>query len=400
MRLIRLLLLVLLAGLVAPASLLAVDFEDVTIDPHPGKVGYAVTTADVNGDDRPDVVVVTEDRVLWYEAPDWNVHEMLNGGTKTDNVCIAAHDIDGDGKVDFALGAGWPRNGGTIHWIARNEQRGVTGLWDLYDIGAEPWTHRMRFGNVLGKEQPQLVVSALNGNEEHAARLIAFEIPADPRRDRWTRTILTADVQRMHNHWCLPAEAVLPQRTLSHDATLTATQEGISIVAPPSSAADEWERTVIAHGAEGDDPGARGAGEIKVGKLANGQSILATIEPMHGNAAVVYVFEGAIGQGKSQRHVLDDSLAQGHAVWCADFDQDGSDEIVIGHREPGQGEVKGPGVYLFDHDGTQWRKQVIDDGGMACEDLAVADLNGDGLLDIVAAGRATHNVKIYFQKAK
>jgi hypothetical protein len=32
------------------------------------------------------------------------------------------------------------------------------------------------------------------------------------------------------------------------------------------------------------------------------------------------------------------------------------------------------------------------------EDLTVADLNQDGLLDIIAVGRATHNVKIYLNQ--
>jgi hypothetical protein len=41
---------------------------------------------------------------------------------------------------------------------------------------------------------------------------------------------------------------------------------------------------------------------------------------------------------------------------------------------------------------------MIDDGGMATEDLAVADLNGDKRPDIVASGRATHNVKIYWNE--
>ena len=32
---------------------------------------YAVTVADVNGDQKPDVVAVTEDAVVWYENPSW-----------------------------------------------------------------------------------------------------------------------------------------------------------------------------------------------------------------------------------------------------------------------------------------------------------------------------------------
>jgi len=38
--------------------------------------------------------------------------------------------------------------------------------------------------------------------------------------------------------------------------------------------------------------------------------------------------------------------------------------------------------------------------GNVCYALAVADVSGDGKLDIIAGGRATHNVKIYWNRKK
>jgi hypothetical protein len=45
-----------------------------------------------------------------------------------------------------------------------------------------------------------------------------------------------------------------------------------------------------------------------------------------------------------------------------------------------------------------WTKQMVDDG-VAVEDLAVDDLNGDGKPEIIAVGRATANVRIYWNES-
>ena len=50
--------------------------------------------------------------------------------------------------------------------------------------------------------------------------------------------------------------------------------------------------------------------------------------------------------------------------------------------------------------GTKWSRQLVDPGSVAIEDLTAGDLNGDGRVDLVAVGRATHNVKIYWNENK
>ena len=51
-------------------------------------------------------------------------------------------------------------------------------------------------------------------------------------------------------------------------------------------------------------------------------------------------------------------------------------------------------------DWTKATRTLLDPGGVAVEDLAAADLNGDGKIDLIAVGRQTGNVRIYWNQGK
>lgn len=396
---IRFLFTVILWNLFLPVALAEgfPKFEAVTIDPHAGEVVYAVTVADVNNDQKPDIVALTETQVIWYESPKWTKHVILDNQTQPDNVCFAPHDIDGDGQVDFAIGAGWlhGKNTGTIQWITQGKN--PDDNWNVHFIGEIPWTHRMRWADVLGTGEKQLVVSPLNKTEGDGVKLTAFGIPDGPKTDAWPRTVLNDSLNKMHNHWHQSSDS-------KPELTLTASEEGVHFVGVgKDSKSDRPNLTTQKL------PNSQAAGEIKTGAMTedNRNQFITTIEPMHGNKLVVYAmvlnpFRYLRGGDASQdRIVIDDTLGRGHALWTADMDGDGADEIILGHSDPAKGEIKGPGVYIYDaqnNKGTKWTKHVIDNGGIATEDLVAEDLNGDGKIDIVAGGRATHNVKLYINR--
>ena len=114
---------------------------------------------------------------------------------------------------------------------------------------------------------------------------------------------------------------------------------------------------------------------------------------------------GRVTIGLWTRRVIAQPLQWGHALWTIDMDGDGDEELVVGQRDRNKDALPaGPGVYLFDPvssaDALTFHRQIIDDGGVAVEDALAFDFDGDGKPDIAAGGRATHNVRIYWNKGR
>lgn len=367
------------------------------------KVGYAVTLVDINNDGKKDIVVVDADRVVWYENPTWKRRTILQGQTKPDNVCIAAADIDGDGQVDLALGADWKpfntKSGGTLQWLKRGKT--LDEPWTLYPIHEEPTVHRIRFADVLGEGKPQLInvpligrnaTKDMNWMDGNPVRIIAHKIPKDPTKDRWEPVVLDESLHVIHNFFPIPAADG------KRMDVLTASYEGVGLI---SKMGDKFSTRRIGEGNQANPKSNRGASEIKQGTLKSKKKYIATIEPWHGNQVVVYT-EPSDPAKMWDRHVVDEQLKWGHGVWCADLDGDGDEELIIGIRDDlsgKPGEKCGVRIYkCLDGVGAKWARQIIEDGGVAVEDLAATDLDGDGRVDIVAVGRKTGNCRIYWNE--
>jgi hypothetical protein len=216
-------------------------------------------------------------------------------------------------------------------------------------------------------------------------------IPADPTQADWPTELVTDQFHVPHNFQMINVTGG------KGPEILVASYEGVSLLTKDG---DKWQITHLGDGDQSKPNTNRGSSEIKLGKLKSGARYIATIEPWHGNQVVVYTQPS--GGREWTRRVLDDKLQWGHAVWCSDLDGDGDDELVIGVRDPMAGKAQcGVRVYKAgDAGGETWEKKELDPGGVAVEDLAVADLNGDGRPDIVAVGRKTGNVRIYWNGAK
>lgn len=353
-------------------------------------IGYGLAIGDVDGDKRPDILLADQKEIVWYKNNgtkngDWKRYVMVSNITPKDNVCIAARDIDGDGKVEVAIGAMWNpaetkdiTQSGAVFYLIRPQD--PTQRWESVPLHHEITTHRMRWAQV-GKNKFQLIVVPLHGlgnvnGEGKGVKVLAYDVPKNPKQP-WPYQVVDSTLHITHNF----------EIWEDTDATriLIGSKEGGKVV---SYQKNQWAPTGQWIG-EG-----LGVGEVRRGYLPNKEAFVAAIAPWHGNQLVV------LNPKTTTKKILTDRLSQGHALACGDFLGLGYSQIAVGWRNPNPD--KKVGIRLFipkDTGGENWEEFVVDESVMmACEDLTATDLDNDGDLDIIAAGRATLNVLIYWNQ--
>ncbi|MDZ4702107.1 MAG: VCBS repeat-containing protein [Rhodothermales bacterium] len=357
-------------------------FEAQTLDANVA-IGYGLSIGDVDGDGRPDILLADKKQYVWYRNPGWQRFVLVDSLTARDNVALAARDIDGDGKVEVAVGAMWnpgetsdASQSGSVHYLARPTD--PTQPWTPIQLPHEPTVHRMywvRIGDAF-----HLLVAPLHGRGNQAGEgagvlQIAYTRPTDSTQP-WPSTVVDDAMHMTHNVEAVEAGGITDLYIAGKEGVRVATFQngGWSAGAAPV-------------------PGMTyAAGEVRKGQFPN-TPFLATIEPMHGTTVAV-----TFQEDPPRRIVLDSTFAEGHALAAADLLGIGRDQVVAGWRNPNAEGKVGIRLYVPDENGALWTMHVVDDNAMATEDLKVADLDGDGDLDIIAAGRATNNLVVYWNR--
>src|SRR5947209_5085309 len=84
-------------------------FERIVVDnDFPG--AYQVEVADVDGDKKPDIVVVGGGTCAWYQNPSWKKRIISTPKDTPDIITSATADLDGDGKAEVAIGYDFEMN--------------------------------------------------------------------------------------------------------------------------------------------------------------------------------------------------------------------------------------------------------------------------------------------------
>ena len=391
------------------------------------KIGYAVVTVDIDGDGKLDIVVADQHKIVWYQNPIWKKRVLLDGKTKPDNVCIAAIDIDGDKLPELVVGAGWKpfdtKNAGTLQWLKRGKS--LDDEWSVHAIPCdEPMVHRVKVADFDGDGKLEIIMAPLMGRDAtkeknwmdgRPVRILAYPIPKDPTDAKaWRSELISDDLHVVHNLDVTATPRMYKTGDVVEYEMFAASYEGITHFIPRTKnprfagIGSALERT--RSGDQSNPKGSRGSSEVTAVRMKSWPEFnwVAAVEPWHGNSVAFYEatgYQGADSPKGIRRTVVDDHLRWGHAIKFVDLDADDVQELIVGTRDnpdPKQGdsftEKRGVRIYRHDAKTKKWERYILEDGGVAVEDLAVADLNGDGKPDIIAVGRATGNCRIYWNQ--
>ena len=364
----------------------AILFTPHTIDENV-EGAYLTALGDVNGDRKTDIILlsVRSRDVLWYENPHWTRRTLVSDVSRA--AVGAAVDAAGEGAPRIVLLTGFHRddyekNAGELVYLRGGDEPAAAGIF-----AREPAAHRAAFGDFDGDGRRELVVAPLSGPgggppiDSNAPTPLVYYDP--PRSERHVITEKLAGT--------VHGLTLVRWDDDERDDILTAGLDGVFVhqLVDGGGGALEWRSERLTSGRSAANGGKPGAGDVRVGRLMDGERFLATIESVHGGEVAVYRKDD---RGVWRRQAIDRGFVLAHGFALADFDGDGDDEIVVSDSR-GDG-----GVFLYAAESggrrMRWRRRSID-GAMAAGACEAADLNGDARVDLVCAGMQTRNLKLY-----
>jgi hypothetical protein len=385
------------AALALPAADTAKDKDDTgitwkktVIDKTFRAEGVAV--ADVNKDGKLDILIGE----VWYEAPDWKMHEIQKPGNYGDGennyshtFCCWAEDLNGDGWPDLIV-IDFP--GTPCYWL--ENPKGAETHWKKHTIWHSACNETPQYVDLFGNGKRVLVMGFQpKGKKEDANEgQMAWFAPGKDPTELW----------EMHpiSEPSTPNKAIPGTNRFSHglgvgdvngDGRLDVICTGGWWEQPAKVTDQPWKfhpanlgdacADMFAYDLDGD-----GKADI-ISSSAHKFGIWSYQQK-----------PGKDGNPEFIKHDLfKDLVSETHALHCVDINGDGLKDLVTGKRfwshgkhEPGWD--KGAFLYWFeakkDKDGIiTFKPHVIDDDSGIGTQFVVADVNGDKLLDVVTANK-------------
>jgi hypothetical protein len=343
------------------------------------KGGYQVIAADLNRDGKPDLIALASDmpELVWYENPGWQRHVIAGSFAKMINLVV----LESGGQPLIVLASGFSSEAKNSPGIVSvlEPDGDVLHPWKVREIDRLPTSHRLRLADIDGNGSRVVVNAPLTASDAYGPEYRGRTPLVYYRPGEWKRLMIGDENEGVMHGIC-----VVDWDGDGRDEILTASFVGIHLYKRQSES--RWTRAEIAKGDPAPWPKC-GTSDIAVGHLGR-RRFLCSIEPWHGNQVAVYREE----RGNWIRQVIDDSFIDGHAIYAADLNNDGRDEIIAGYRG------KDGSVYIYtaeDEPGLRWTRHDLDKGGISAASCTIVDLNGDGKPDIACIGSATANLKWY-----
>lgn len=333
-------------------------FRHEVIDAAPPGSRHDITLlTDITGDGSNDIVIGGcggEVNLFWYENPSWARHDMASAPDLEAGGVVM--DITGSGRGDIVAGQ---QLSNELYWFERPADP------------TSPWARRLiddRFlmyhdqaaGDVDGDGEAELVFISQKRNV-----IGYYDIPSDPRSEPWPR-----------NDFHLIAEDI-EDRTeglaiidIDGDGTVEIVA-GTYIFRPPQTPDDNWKAERFAQQLDLRETRLAVADLDLDGRL---EIVLAEGESNPGRL-VVCRLDG------SEPLVLRDDLFHPHSLGIADFNGNGLPDIFV--AEMGLGENPNPRMYIFENQGDGCFEEVLIHSGIPTHEAKVADLTGDGRVDII-----------------